>query len=375
MKNIIFVDRDGTILEEPRDYQVDSLEKMEFVPGIISGLQLLQQSGYTLILVSNQDGLGTSKYPRKSFDLVQAKMLGLLEGEGVHFDRIFICPHFERQNCACRKPKVGLIPSKVRKLVDLSRSFVLGDRLTDVEFAENLGVRSVRLLSKNTPRKKSAVQSSPKLRAEFETSNALEACRYIAASSRSCTVFRNTNETKISASVKIDGRGQYDVETGIPFFNHMIEQLAKHSGMDLKLHCRGDIGIDAHHTVEDVGIVLGEAIRQALGAKKGIRRYGFVLPMDEARCEVLIDLSGRGHLEFEAEFKRPDIGGLPSELVEDFFIALSGALPATVHIRSQGRNDHHKIEGIFKAFAKTLGRAFELSERARDQIPSTKGSL
>lgn len=364
MKKVVFVDRDGTIVREPRDKQIDSLEKLEFVPGIISGLRLLVDSGFTLIMVSNQDGLGTARYPAKSYRQVQKKIITLLTGEGISFDKVFICPHLPADRCECRKPKSGLLKAYLKKEeIDLNLSFVLGDRETDVELARNLGVRSIRL--KKTGRSA----------ADFVTADGFEACSFIARASRSATQERATNETKISAAVALDGRGRYQISTGLKFFDHMLEQLSRHSGIDIDLRARGDLEVDAHHTVEDTGIVLGETLRKALGDKRGIERFGFIAPLDEALAEVVIDLSGRSYLSFECELKRENVGDLPTELVEDFFKAFADGLRATVHIKCEGRNDHHKIEAIFKSTARALKQAVSIDRLAQTRLPSTKGKL
>jgi len=364
MKKIVFIDRDGTIIREPRDKQIDSLEKLELIPGIISGLTLLRDAGFSLVMVSNQDGLGTRRYPKRVFHEVQHKILKLLDGEGIHFEKIFICPHRANDNCFCRKPKTGLVDRFLKQnKIDASHSFVLGDRDTDVAFAKNIDARSVQY----SPRKKS--------KAEYHTADMLDACRYIARSVRSASLRRKTSETDITARVWLDGNGSYEVHTGIGFFDHMIAQLAKHSGIDLALNVGGDLHIDEHHSVEDAGIVLGEVLRQALGEKRGINRYGFTAPLDEAVANVVLDLSGRRFLSFSCKFSRSQVGGLPTELVEDFFRALADGLQATIHISCRGRNDHHKIEAIFKSFARALKQAIQIDERRRNFLPTTKGKL
>ena len=363
MKKVVFVDRDGTIVVEPPDQQVDSLEKLEFIPGIIQGLRLLSDSGFFLVMVTNQDGLGMPQYPKESFEQVQKKIIRFLKSEGIHFDRIYVCPHFPNDACSCRKPHPGAAGSYMkRNKIDLSNSFVFGDRETDVEFASNLGIRSVRL-------------TSQKSQAEFKTKNALEACRYIAHASRSASVSRKTKETDIQVRVALDGTGDHTVSTGIKFFDHMLSQLSRHSLIDMMIAANGDIEIDEHHTVEDVGIVLGEALRQALGSKKGIERFAFAAPLDEALANVSLDLSGRSHLTFHCDFKRERIGDLPSELLEDFFKALADGLGAGLHIRCTGRNDHHKAEAIFKTTARALKLAVRIDEKQLSKIPSTKGKL
>jgi imidazoleglycerol-phosphate dehydratase/histidinol-phosphatase len=363
MKKVVFVDRDGTIVIDPPDQQIDSLEKLEFVPGIVQGLRLLSDSGFSLVMVTNQDGLGLPQYPKEAFEKVQKKIIGFLKGEGIHFERIFVCSHFPMDGCSCRKPNPGAVSSYLKRNdVDLDNSFVLGDRETDVAFAENLGVHSVRITSKKSD-------------AEFKTKNALEACRYIAQASRSASISRKTKETDIHVRVALNGNGKHSVSTGIKFFDHMLSQLSRHSLIDMDISANGDIDVDEHHTVEDVGIVLGEALKKALGSKRGIERFAFAAPLDEAIANVSLDLSGRSHLSFQCDFKRERIGDLPSELLEDFFKALADGLGAGVHIRCSGRNDHHKAEAIFKTTARALKLAVRIDEKQLSEIPSTKGKL
>ena len=361
---VIFVDRDGTIIAEPPDEQVDSLEKLELIPGAIQGLHLLQNHGYVLVMVSNQDNLGTSAYPSTQYEIVQNKLMRLLNGEGIQFNAVFVCPHGAKENCACRKPKTGLVDEFVRNnAVDLSHSFVFGDRETDVQLADNIGCKSVRLTSDESTR------------ADFKTENFSEACQYIVRLGRSATLTRKTAETKISIAVYLDGAGKYNIKSGIGFFDHMLALLSKHSGIDMKIEVQGDLHVDEHHSVEDTGLTLGDAIRQALGDKRGIERYGFLLPMDESLAQVALDLGGRPFCEFKAQFDREKVGEFPTELVEDFFRAFADGLRANIHITVAGRNDHHKIEAIFKAVARTLRQAVAQNEQNADVIPSTKGVL
>ncbi len=364
MKRVVFIDRDGTIVREPHDKQMDSLEKLEFVPGIISGLRLLAESDYRLVMVSNQDGLGTRAYPRAAFRTVQKKIIGILRGEGITFDAVLVCPHRPADRCACRKPLTGLLKHyPAAKRVDYARSFVLGDRETDVRFAANLRCKAVRLTA------------LPDTSADFHTADAYEACRYIAAAARTVPISRTTHETDIRGELTLDGTGSFAVRTGIGFFDHMLAQLVRHSGMDLRMTVNGDLGIDEHHTVEDTGIALGSAIRTALGDKRGIERFGFAAPLDESLAEVALDLSGRSTLVFDCPFRRERVGELPTELVEDFFHGFADGLAATLHIRCRGRNDHHKIESIFKAVARALKQAITVDRRRRTILPSTKGKL
>ena len=361
---VIFLDRDGTIIAEPPDEQVDSLEKLEIIPGVIQGLRLLQNRGYVLVLVSNQDNLGSAAYPMKKFDMIQNKLIGYLNGEGIRFNAVFICPHNKTDHCTCRKPKTGLIDEFIRmNKVDLSRSFVFGDRETDVQLAHNIGCKAVRLTSD--------ISTS----ADIKNDNFLDACRSIVRSDRSANLNRNTTETKISIGVCLDGAGSYKINSGIGFFDHMLSLLSKHSGIDMNIEVQGDLQVDEHHSIEDTGLALGDAIRQALGDKRGIERYGFLLPMDESLAQVALDLGGRPFCSFNAIFEREKVGEFPTELVEDFFRAFADGLRANLHISVTGRNDHHKIEAIFKAVARALRQAIAQNENNADVLPSTKGVL
>ncbi|MBI1807121.1 MAG: imidazoleglycerol-phosphate dehydratase HisB [Ignavibacteria bacterium] len=362
MNKVVFVDRDGTIIREPRGKQVDSLEKLEFTPGIITGLKLLVDSGFKLVMVSNQNARDTSRYRRQSLALIQKKITKLLSGEGIRFEKTFICSHPPGDQCKCRKPRVELMRKYLKSMkVDRDRSFLLGDRETDVGVASDLGLKSIRLTK---------IKSSS---ATYVTADALDACQFVLRSMRSASMERKTTETEIAAWVSLDGSGAYDIATGIGFFDHMLAQLVRHSHIDLMLRASGDLHVDEHHTVEDVGIVLGAAIRKALGDKRGIER--FAAPLDEALAHVALDLSGRSYLSFNCGFRRERVGDLPTELVEDFFRAFTAGLKATLHISCRGRNDHHNIEAIFKAVARALKLAVALDCRARTLLPSTKGTL
>jgi imidazoleglycerol-phosphate dehydratase/histidinol-phosphatase len=362
--NVVFLDRDGTIIVEPPDEQIDSLEKLELIPGAIEGLRLLRHRGFELVLVTNQDGLGTDRFPQSSFDAPQKKLLGILQGEGITFSHIFICPHTPADQCSCRKPKTGLVANYLKeKALDLQRTFVIGDRKTDVQFGKNIGCKTI------------CLSGSQESNADFVTNSFLDACRYVASANRTAHIDRATNETSIAVDVTLDGTGSYVVNTGLGFFDHMIAQLSKHSLIDIKLSVKGDLHVDEHHTIEDTGLALGEAIRQALGEKRGIERYGSLLPMDESLAQVAIDLGGRPFLLFQGTFEQERVGEFPTELVEDFFRALADGLRANLHITVQGRNDHHKIEAIFKGVAKALKQAVAIDLKAIDSLPSTKGSL
>jgi len=370
MKNekqmIVFLDRDGTFIAEPTDQQVDSLEKLEFMPGAISGLQRLVRAGFRLVMVTNQDHLGTDRYPRESFDLVQSKLLRLLEAEGIRFAEIFVCPHGSSDGCGCRKPRTGLVDAFLpARNIDLGQSWMVGDRETDVEFAGNIGVRPVRIL--NGPDDETA--------AVERVASFAEACETILSYQRSANVERKTTETSVSVKVRIDGTGLHEIRTGLGFFDHMLSLFVKHAAFDASVIVDGDLQVDEHHTVEDTGLVLGEAIRKALGEKKGIERYGFLLPMDEARSQVALDIGGRPFLRFDVSFTRERIGSVPTELFEDFFRAFSDGLRCNLHISADGRNEHHIIEACFKGVGRALRQAAKREERLLDVLPSTKGIL
>lgn len=364
MKKVVFLDRDGTLIVEPPDEQIDSLQKLELIPGVIEGLRLLTDRGFELVMVSNQDALGSDRYPQQAFEEPQNKLLRILKGEGISFAQIFICPHTPADNCACRKPKTGMVDSYIKKNdLDLRRSFVAGDRETDVQFGVNLGCKTIRLFETSTSA------------ATFVASGFLQACRYIVQTDRSARVEKTTNETSIAVDIVLDGTGSFNIKTGVGFFDHMLAQLSKHSLIDIDITVKGDLHVDEHHTVEDTGLALGQALRQALGGKRGIERYGFLLPMDESLAQVALDLSDRPFFSFTGTFERERVGELPTELVEDFFRAFADGLRANLHITVTGRNDHHKIEAIFKSVARALKQAVALDPRAPSQLPSTKGSL
>jgi imidazoleglycerol-phosphate dehydratase/histidinol-phosphatase len=350
----LFIDRDGTLVEEPPDEQVDTLEKIRFLPGVFAALSELKRRGFRFVMVTNQDGLGTASLPREAFEKPHEFILEAFRSQGIEFDRILVCPHFKADNCDCRKPKTALVEEFMREVaVDLASSAVIGDRDTDLQFAANLGVRGIRVRRHGT-----AEESWP------------EIVRTLTA--RRARVERRTKETNIVVSVDLDATAPIQITTGIGFFDHMLEQLAKHGGFALQLTCEGDLQIDEHHTVEDCGLALGEALRRALGSKVGIARYGFLLPMDEAQAQVAIDLSGRAFSQFSGRFTREAVGGLPTELVPHFFRSLAESLGAAIHVSVTGENAHHMIEGCFKGVGRALRQAFR---RESEELPSTKGIL
>ena len=353
---VLFIDRDGTLIEEPHDNQVDSLEKIRLVPGVIPALLALADNGYRFVMVSNQDGLGTESFPVEQFETCHKHVVGLFESQGITFDETFICPHFEDAGCDCRKPRTGLLTRFLaRNHLDTTTSAVIGDRNTDLELAERLGLRGF------------LVDPS----GSFETSwPGIVAA--LCSGERCAEVERNTRETIIRARVNLDTEGRIEVRTGIGFFDHMLEQIAKHGGFSLVLTCDGDLHVDEHHTVEDVAIVMGSALRRALGDKRGIGRYGFLLPMDESAATVALDLSGRASFVFDAAFPRDTVGEMSTEMVGHFFRSLSESLGAALHVSVKGENTHHMVEACFKGVGRSLRQAIR---QQGAELPTTKGTL
>ena len=352
-RRILFIDRDGTLIVEPADEQVDSLEKLELIPNVIPALLELAGAGYEFVIVSNQDGLGTESYPVEDFEAPQQKMLDLFASQGIGFCDILIDEHFEHENSPNRKPGIGMVLDYLKSgELDLEDSWVIGDRETDLELAENMGIGGFML------------------GADLESWGSI--VHQLLNRPRQAKVKRATNETDIRVFVDLDAPGGSEVGTGIGFFDHMLDQLASHGGFRLDLECRGDLEIDEHHTVEDCALALGQALDSALGDRRGIGRYGFLLPMDESLAQVAIDLSGRPAIVFEAAFPRDSVGELSTEMVKHFFASLSQALGAAIHIQAGGENTHHMIEAIFKGAGRALKPALE---RQGNQMPSTKGVL
>lgn len=362
MKRVLFIDRDGTlIIEPPVDFQVDSLEKLEFYPGVFQWLsKIVAELDYELVMVTNQDGLGTSSFPEDTFWPAHLKMLKAFENEGIKFADVLIDKSFPEENLPTRKPGIGLLQPYIYGNYDLENSFVIGDRLSDVELAKNLKSKSI-FIGQETDE------------ATLCTTQWKEIYSYLKAQPRKAQVVRQTNETNIQVEVNLDGQGVSTISTGIGFFDHMLEQVSKHGGVDLNIQVDGDLEIDEHHTIEDVGITLGETVLKALGSKKGIERYGFLLPMDECLAQVALDFGGRPWFVWDAEFKREYIGKMPTEMFSHFFKSFSDAAKCNLNIKAEGVNEHHKIEAIFKAFAKALKMAIRTTNS--NSIPSTKGLL
>ena len=356
-KRLLFIDRDGTLIEEPADEQIDSFEKLKFVKGVFRNLAFIREKlDFKFVMVSNQDGLGTDAFPEDTFWPVQNFILQTLEGEGVTFDEILIDPHFPEDNAPTRKPNTGLVEKYIQDTehYDIENSYVIGDRETDRTFARNIGCKSLVLSDEGMSWNKIA--------------------EILFAGERTAEVKRTTKETDIHIKVNLDGTGKCDISTGLGFFDHMLEQIGKHGMMDLMIHTKGDLEVDEHHTIEDTAIALGECILNALGSKRGIERYGYSLPMDDCLCSVALDFGGRPWLVWDAEFKREKIGEMPTEMFLHFFKSLSDAAKMNLNIKAEGQNEHHKIEGIFKALARSLKMAVK-RDIYHYELPSTKGML
>ncbi|NCC99525.1 MAG: bifunctional histidinol-phosphatase/imidazoleglycerol-phosphate dehydratase HisB [Bacteroidia bacterium] len=356
-KRALFIDRDGTIIVEPPiTEQVNTLDEMEFLPGAIRNLYFIcEKLDFELVMVTNQDGLGTDTYPQQNFDKVQAKMLSILKGEGIQFDDILIDKSRPEDGLPTRKPGIAMLGKYLDGSYDLEDSFVIGDRNTDEKLAENLGCKAIRIGSDKYPTWDKITE-------------------FLFAGERTASVTRTTKETNIDIKLNLDGTGITEISTGIGFFDHMLEQIAKHSGFDLTIKVGGDLQVDEHHTIEDIGIALGEAIYQAIGNKRGIERYGYCLPMDDCLCQVALDFGGRSWLVWDADFKREKIGDMPTEMFLHFFKSLSDSAKMNLNIKAVGDNEHHKIEGIFKAFARSLKMAVK-RDIYKYELPSTKGTL
>ncbi len=373
MQKLLFIDRDGTIIAEPPvDFQVDSLEKLAFLPKAISNLRrLAEETDFGFIMVTNQDGLGTDSFPEDTFWPAQNKMLQTLEGEEVRFQNIHIDRSFPNDNAPTRKPGTAMLTEYFSDAYDLANSYVIGDRLTDVQLAVNLGAKAILFAAewpKDLPKEQNDAIS-------LVSNNWDEIYEHLRLPARIASVERNTRETQITIELNLDGNGYSEIHTGIGFFDHMLDQLAKHSGADLKIRVEGDLHIDEHHTIEDTALALGEAYRKAIGDKRGISRYGFLLPMDEALAQVAIDFSGRPWLVWDAEFKREKIGEMPTEMFYHFFKSFSDTALCNLNIQCAGSNEHHKIESIFKGWAKAIKMAVKRDLKALDVLPSTKGVL
>ena len=356
MKKVLFIDRDGTLIKEPADEQIDSFEKLEFVEGMFRNLSFIRKNlDFEFVMVSNQDGLGTDSFPENTFWPVHNFILQTLKGEGVEFDNILIDNHFPADNHPNRKPGTGMLKDYINNPeYDLANSFVIGDRETDAQLAENLGCKALILGKDGLTWEKIA--------------------EILFAGERIVEITRTTKETDITVRINLDGTGKCDIQTGLGFFDHMLEQIGKHGMTDLYIRCKGDLEVDEHHTIEDTGIVLGECLLKALGDKRGIERYGYSLPMDDCLCQVALDFGGRPWLIWDAEFHRGKVGEMPTEMFMHFFKSVSDAAKMNLNIKAEGTNEHHKIEGIFKAFARSIRMAVK-RDIYHYQLPSTKGAL
>jgi len=352
MRRYLFIDRDGTLISEPTDFQIDSVSKFSLVPGVVAGLTRLRKAGFQLVMVSNQDGLGTAAYPQEKFDVIQTLLLNILSSQGVGFAQILICPHTPSEGCRCRKPQTQLVREYLSSnSMDRENSYVIGDRTTDLELAENMGLQGILITS------------------EYGWE---QIARDILDRPRVGTIQRDTNETKISVTVDLDCEGPHKISTGVGFFDHMLEQLARHGGFSLNLVAAGDLHIDDHHLVEDTAIALGSALRKALGDKQGIGRYGFWLPMDEADCRVTLDLSGRAEFKWEAALPGQAVGDLNLQMIPHFFKSFADSMAMSLHMETRGTNSHHMVESMFKGVGRALRPALC---RGSGAIPSSKGIL
>ena len=374
MKKALFIDRDGTLIVEPsEDFQVDTLEKLEFLPGVFRNLyNISKQFDYELIMVSNQDGMGSEDYPEENFHRVQGKVLKAFENEGVTFKRIFIDCSYPEDQAPTRKPEIGLLHEFLDGSYDLANSFVIGDRLTDVQMAKNLGSRAIYYAPEE--RSNDLIDSNLSVSCAMVSDNWDDIFIFLSEYERKASVKRETKETNVFVEINLAGKGVGRISTGLHFFDHMLQQISTHSGCDLTVQVIGDLEVDEHHTVEDTAIALGEVIRKALGDKRGIDRYGFCLPMDDCLAQVSLDFGGRPWLVWEAEFNREYVGDMPTELFHHFFKSFSDAALCNLNIWAEGTNEHHKIEGIFKAFARSIRMAIR-KDPYQDTLPSSKGVL
>lgn len=375
MKRALFIDRDGTlVIEPPVDYQLDSLEKLEFYPKVFRNLYFIRkQLDFEFVMVTNQDGLGTASFPEDTFWPAHNKMLKALEGEGIVFDDILIDRSFPEDNSPNRKPRTGMMGKYLSGEYDLANSYVIGDRLTDMELAVNLGAKGIWLRPSDEEAEK-LLAENPSISPVLITEDWDKVTEYLFAGERRAVVQRTTKETDIYVEINLDGSGKTEISTGLGFFDHMLDQIGKHSGVDLVIRVKGDLNVDEHHTIEDTAIALGEALLKALGDKRGIERYGYSLPMDDCLCSVALDFGGRPWLVWDAEFNREMLGDMPTEMFLHFFKSLSDAARMNLNIKAEGANEHHKIEGIFKALARSVKMAIR-RDIYKYELPSTKGVL
>lgn len=375
MKRALFIDRDGTlVIEPPVDYQLDSLEKLVFYPKVFRNLYFIRkQLDFEFVMVTNQDGLGTDSFPEDTFWPAHDKMLKTLEGEGIRFDDILIDRSFPEENSPNRKPRTGMLGRYLSGEYDLANSYVIGDRLTDMQLAANLGAKGIWLRPDDVEARQLLTENTA-ISPVLITDDWDRITEYLFAGERRATIRRTTKETDIFVEVNLDGHGRTEISTGLGFFDHMLDQIGKHSGIDLTVRVKGDLEVDEHHTIEDTAIALGEALLKALGDKRGIERYGYCLPMDDCLCCVALDFGGRPWLAWDAAFHREKVGDMPTEMFLHFFKSLSDAARMNLNIKAEGTNEHHKIEGIFKALARSIKMAIR-RDIYRYELPSTKGTL
>ena len=375
MKRALFIDRDGTlVIEPPVDYQLDSLEKLVFYPKVFRNLYFIRkQLDFEFVMVTNQDGLGTDSFPEDTFWPAHDKMLKTLEGEGIRFDDILIDRSFPEENSPNRKPRTGMLGRYLSGEYDLANSYVIGDRLTDMQLAANLGAKGIWLRTDDVEARQLLTENTA-ISPILITDDWDRITEYLFAGERRATIRRTTKETDIFVEVNLDGHGRTEISTGLGFFDHMLDQIGKHSGIDLTVRVKGDLEVDEHHTIEDTAIALGEALLKALGDKRGIERYGYCLPMDDCLCSVALDFGGRPWLVWDAAFHREKVGDMPTEMFLHFFKSLSDAARMNLNIKAEGTNEHHKIEGIFKALARSIKMAIR-RDIYRYELPSTKGTL
>jgi len=377
MKKVLFIDRDGTLILEPEDEQIDSFQKLKFYPRALYFLsKIAMELDYSLVMVTNQDGLGTDSHPEANFWPVHQFILDTFETEGVRFDEVIIDRTFAHENAITRKPNTGLLQHFFAEDINLKESFVIGDRLNDVILAKNLGAKAIWLRNNDLLGQNEILEKAEDLQEviALETQNWADIYTMLRAGTRTVQHDRNTNETKISIKLDLDGTGKAAIHTGLNFFDHMLDQIARHGGLDLSIQTKGDLHIDEHHTIEDTGIALGEAFAKAIGNKLGLERYGFCLPMDDCLAQAAIDFGGRSWIVWDAEFNRERVGDVPTEMFYHFFKSFSDAAKCNLNIKAEGQNEHHKIEAIFKAFAKAIKMAIK-RDPEKLVLPSTKGVL
>ena len=366
MKRVLFIDRDGTIIREPHDFQVDLLEKLRFLPTAITNLaKIARETDFVLVMVTNQDGMGTAGFPESAFYPAQNFVLQTLADEGVEFADVFVDRTFPHENAPTRKPGTGMLGKYIAGDYDLADSYVIGDRPTDVQLARNLGSRAIYIENPNFP-----LEDADERTYIVATWN--DIYQILRLQERKVSHRRTTKETDILVELNLDGTGRAEISTGLHFFDHMLEQIARHGSIDLKIEAKGDLHVDEHHTIEDVGIALGEAFANAIGDKRGLERYGFLLPMDDCLAQVAIDFGGRNWIEWDTEFKREKIGDVPTEMLFHFFKSFTDKALCNLNVKAEGTIEHHKIEAIFKAFAKAIRMAVR---REGSELPSTKGVL